>query len=192
MLENLSELLARSQARHSHLCPRQVLGVRIGLAGLAAIGLPAPTPGKQALVFVETDGCFVDGIETATGCTVGHRTLRVEDYGKIAAAFINTGSGQAVRVSPRLRLREVAPAYAPEGTARYQAMLHAYQVMADADLLSIQAVALAHPLESILSQPTFRATCARCGEEIFNQREVARQGETLCQACAGSPYYQAR
>ena len=34
---NLHELLKLSSSRHDHLCPRQVLGVRMGLAGLKAI-----------------------------------------------------------------------------------------------------------------------------------------------------------
>jgi formylmethanofuran dehydrogenase subunit E len=31
--------------------------------------------------------------------------------------------------------------------------------------------------------------CDRCGEEITNEREVLRDGETLCRACAGERYY---
>ena len=38
----IATLLQQSSARHDHLCPRQVLGVRIGLAGLDALGLSAP------------------------------------------------------------------------------------------------------------------------------------------------------
>ncbi len=53
MSSKLSSLLKQSSARHAHLCPRQVLGVRIGLAGLAAIGLETPMPHKAALVFIE-------------------------------------------------------------------------------------------------------------------------------------------
>ena len=80
MQPDLTSLLAQSAARHSHLCPRQVLGVRIGLAGLAAVGLAGPAVDKAALVIVETDGCFVDGVEAATGCSPGRRTLRIEDF----------------------------------------------------------------------------------------------------------------
>jgi formylmethanofuran dehydrogenase subunit E len=97
MSSDLSELLKQSSARHDHLCPRQVLGVRMGLAGLAAIGVAAPLAHKDALVFIETDGCFADGIEVATGATVGHRTLRVLDYGKTGATFANTKTGQTIR-----------------------------------------------------------------------------------------------
>ncbi len=97
---DLHELLKLSSSRHDHLCPRQVLGVRMGLAGLRAIGLDAPIPHKAALVIIETDGCFADGIEVATGATVGHRTLRVVDMGKIAAVFANVKTGKTVRLAP--------------------------------------------------------------------------------------------
>ena len=33
-MNTLAELLERSSRRHSHLCPRQVLGVRMALAGM--------------------------------------------------------------------------------------------------------------------------------------------------------------
>src|SRR5512147_77469 len=101
-MNDLPTLLAASAARHSHLCPRQVLGVRTGLAGLAALSLLPPLRDKRLLVIVETDGCFTDGIEVSTGVAVGHRTLRVEDYGKIAATFVNIPTGEALRISPRL------------------------------------------------------------------------------------------
>lgn len=32
--------------------------------------------------------------------------------------------------------------------------------------------------------------CDVCGEEIINEREVHREGLTLCRACAGVSYYQ--
>ncbi len=35
-----------------------------------------------------------------------------------------------------------------------------------------------------------RVTCAQCGEGINFQREVLRDGQTLCRACAGDSYYQ--
>ena len=37
--QTLEQILHLSSQRHSHLCPRQVLGARIGLAGAAALGL---------------------------------------------------------------------------------------------------------------------------------------------------------
>ena len=116
-MQALDELLRLSASRHAHLCPRQVLGARIGLAGAAALGLDAPRRDKRLLVILETDGCFADGVEVATGCTAGHRTLRIEDYGKIAATFVDVQTEEALRVAPRLDVRQRAYAYAPDEAA---------------------------------------------------------------------------
>ncbi|MBX3052620.1 MAG: TraR/DksA C4-type zinc finger protein [Caldilineaceae bacterium] len=186
---NLSAILAASSARHSHLCPRQVLGARMGLAGGRALDLDLPRTDKRLLVFVESDGCFADGVEVATGCTMGHRTLRLEDYGKIAAVFVDVKSERAVRVAPRLDVRDRAYAYAPGERRHYFAQLQAYQVMPDAELLVIQPVSLTTPVAQIVSRPIVRVDCERCGEEIINEREVWVGGQTLCRACAGSGYY---
>lgn len=117
-MNDLQTILQLSSSRHSHLCPRQVLGARVGLAGAAALGLDLPRCDKRLLVFVETDGCFADGVEAATGCTVGHRTLRVVDYGKIAAVFVDVQAEQAVRVAPRLDVRQRAGCSRVVGAAR--------------------------------------------------------------------------
>ncbi len=189
-MHSLTELLEASVAHHHHLCPRQVLGARIGLAGGPALGLDLPRSDKRLLIIIETDGCFVDGVSAATGCTIGHRTLRVEDYGKIAATFVDVKTGRAVRVAPRLDVRERAYAHAPEEPRHYFAQLAAYQVMPDHELLSIQPVQLITPIEAIISRPGVRVNCDLCGEEIINEREITRDGLQLCRSCAGQSYYQ--
>jgi formylmethanofuran dehydrogenase subunit E len=186
---NLHELLKLSSARHDHLCPRQVLGVRMGLAGLPAVGLDAPMLRKAALVIIETDGCFADGIEVATGATIGHRTLRLQDLGKIGAVFVNIQTGQAVRLAPRVDIRMRALAYAPEVKQKYYAQLKGYQVMPEVELFTCQEVVLEPSHKSILSRPGLRAKCAHCKEEIINERQVLANSEVLCGVCAGNGYY---
>lgn len=186
--ETLRPYLEVSAAQHSHLCPRQVLGVRIALAGLAWFGWDAP-PGKHLLVILETDGCFADGVQAVTKSSIGKRTLRVEDYGKVAATFVDPASEQAIRIAPRAGIRELAFDYAPQGARRYQAQLHGYQVMPDAELLTLQPVRLRQSCAQIISRPGLRALCAACGEEIINEREVVLNGVILCRACAGFTYY---
>jgi formylmethanofuran dehydrogenase subunit E len=188
---SLDEILKTSAARHSHLCPRQVLGARIGLAGSQALGLDLPGRNRCLLVILETDGCFSDGIEAATGCSVGRRTLRVVDYGKIAATFVDIRLGQVVRVAPVLDARERAAAYAPGESRHYFAQLAAYQVMPDTELLSIQEVNLNVSVDELVSRPGVRVSCDLCGEEIINGRETAQGEMILCQACARGAYYQA-
>jgi formylmethanofuran dehydrogenase subunit E len=187
---DIQPLLEKSARDHSHLCPRQILGVRLGLCGLKALDFEAPPAKKRLLVILETDGCFADGVTAATDCTVGHRTLRVEDYGKTAAVFVDTLTGQAVRVAPALDVREKACLYAPDEPRHYFAQMQAYQVMPEAEMFTITPVVLNTSIESIVSRPGLRVNCELCGEEIMNEREVNRGGQVLCRACNDSAFYQ--
>jgi formylmethanofuran dehydrogenase subunit E len=189
-MDNLEKMLARSAANHERLCPRQVLGVRMGLAGARRLEMEVPRTDKRLLVIVETDGCFVSGIEAATGCSVLHRTLRVEDYGKVAACFVDTNSGQAFRLAPRPEARDLSLKYAPDALDSYQAQLAGYQVMPDETLFLAQPVELKTPIQAIVGRPGVRVTCAICGEEIMNDRQVTTPAGVICKACAGERYYQ--
>jgi formylmethanofuran dehydrogenase subunit E len=184
----LDVILARLAARR-RLCPRQVLGVRIGLAGAFSVGLEVPREDKRLLVIAETDGCFLDGLMEATGTSPERRTLRITDYGKTAASFIDVETGEALRVSPRQDIRQRAHLYAPKETRRYFAMLQGYQCMPAEELLKIHGIELETPVEALIGRPGVRTTCQVCGEEIINLREVVSEGVTLCRSCAGEKYY---
>src|SRR5512143_3323231 len=151
MYESLDEILERSSARHSHLCPRQVLGARMALAALEILHIDAPITKQTGLVILETDGCFADGIEAACGAPVGHRTLRVEDLGKVAATFADVRTGQAIRLSPRVDARLRARLHAPGEERHYFAQLRGYQAMPVNELLRLEDVVLDPPLRTILS-----------------------------------------
>lgn len=189
MRSSLQALLEISCRDHDHLCPRQILGVRIGLAGLAALGFAEPPLGKRLLVILESDGCFADGVAAATGCSVGHRTLRVEDFGKVAATFVDVQTGRAVRAAPRVDARERAGRWVPDEPHHYDAQMQAYQSMPEEELLTLTDVVLNQAVVEIVSRPGVRAMCSTCGEEIINERELHRSGLVLCKACAGEGYY---
>jgi formylmethanofuran dehydrogenase subunit E len=187
----LAQLLARSSELHKHLCPRQVLGARMGLLAGELLGLSLPQTNKRLFAFVETDGCFADGVSVATGCWLGRRTMRLVDYGKVAATLVDTRSGRAIRIWPSPAAREQARAYAPQAKSRWHAYLAAYQLMPSEQLLAWAEVELAVNLAAIISRNGVRAACTRCGEEIINQREIVLDGVTLCQSCAAGGYYYA-
>lgn len=194
----LDQLLEESERLHRHLCPRQVLGVRIGLTGLRYLGLVGADYGprftnerKRLLTVVETDGCGADGISVATNCWVGRRTLRVMDFGKVAATLVDTKTEQAVRVSVHPEARSHSRVYASEARSRWHAYLAAYQIMPDAELLRVEPVQLVQTVAQIISRPNLRTDCDACGEEILNEREVMVNGRALCRACAGESYYRA-
>ncbi len=186
---DIQPLLEKSTRDHVHLCPRQILGVRIGLAGMKALGFNTPPNNKQLLIITETDGCFVDGLSAATNCAVGHRTLRVEDYGKVAATFVDTRTSYAIRIAPRLDIRERAEIFASNEPRHYFAQMQAYQSMFDEDMFTITEVQLVTTVEEIVSHPGVRVNCDICGEEVMNEREVRCNKRTLCQTCAYGGYY---
>ena len=188
-MKPIEELLCQTAALHHHLCPRQVLGVRMGLCGASPLSLTVPRTDKRLVVFVETDGCGANGVSVATGCWVGRRTLRLFDFGKLAATFVDTHTGQAVRVAPQPGIREVARRYAPEARNRWAAQHEGYRLMPTAELLSTQSVTLTVDLDALISRPGVRKACEVCAEEIMNEREVIYEGTVLCRACAGAAYY---
>jgi formylmethanofuran dehydrogenase subunit E len=71
---SLELLLHKSAISHTHLCPRQILGVRIGLAGMNALHFSDHPEKKRLLVISETDGCFVDGITPGSYSGYAHQT----------------------------------------------------------------------------------------------------------------------
>jgi len=188
--------MEESAARHHHLCPRQVLGIRMGLYGLRTIGLVDAqyeprfrNERKHLLTVVEIDGCGADGLAVATGCYVGRRSLRVVDFGKMAATLVHTKSGAAVRIVPRLDSRKLAHTYAPNARSRWHAYLAAYQIIPDDLLMVAQEVTLTQSIAEILSKPSACVNCEHCGEEILNEREIRQNEHLLCRSCAGAAYY---
>jgi formylmethanofuran dehydrogenase subunit E len=186
---DLKPFLDIASSDHKHLCPRQILGVRFALKGMAVLGMDISSTPKHLLVISETDGCFIDGVIAVTKCTVGHRTLRIEDYGKIAATFVNVKTGQAIRIAPTLDVREKANIYAPEEKRHYFAQMTSYQTMPDQELMNIQEVTLNFSLDELISHSGKRVNCERCGEEVINEREVIFEGKIYCQSCAEGGYY---
>ncbi|RTR30681.1 FmdE family protein [Deinococcus radiophilus] len=188
-LLRLDTALQQSAALHGHLCPRQILGARSAVLAGDLLGLDFPRTDKRVLVLAETDGCYADGVSAASGCWLGRRTLRLMDYGRVAATFVDTRTGRALRVWPRTDLRERVRAQKPPDQKRYQAYLDAYRHWSDAELLRAAEVELDFDLAALISQAGAREVCSHCGEEVLNERWSVRQGRVLCPACLGGAYY---
>jgi formylmethanofuran dehydrogenase subunit E len=190
MLLTLDQLLEKTSALHNHLCPRQVLGVRMGMLAAELLELDLPQTKKRLYTFLETDGCFADGVAVATGCWLGHRTMRLIDFGKVAATFVDTQSGQAYRIGVHPEARLFARETEPDARSRWHGQLAAYQYLPSDQLLIWQTVQLNFSMDTLVSRPGVRVNCARCGEEIVNEREQIVNGEPICRACFGEAYYQ--
>ena len=188
-MHTLDLILAESAKRHKHLCPRQVLGARMGLFAAELLGIELPCRAKRLLVISETDGCAADGLIAATGCRVGSRTLRILDFGKVAATFTDTSTEETLRIVPRREARTIAAEHVPDARNDWEAMLLGYQVISMSDLFTVQRVKLNMPLSELISRPGRKAICEICEEEIINGREIVNHGVVLCLACAGESYY---
>jgi formylmethanofuran dehydrogenase subunit E len=161
----------------------------MGLLAGELLGLGLPQSDKRLLTIMETDGCSADGVSAATGCWVGRRTRRVEDYGMVAATFVDTQTERALRIAPRSDVRQRARDYAPEARNKWEAQLLGYQRMPAEALLAVTPVQLKLTVAQIVSRAGCKVACDTCGEEVMNEREVVRDGLTLCRACAGDSYY---
>src|SRR3954466_2061810 len=63
----------------------------MALHGLEQLGLDDPKGKhrKRLVTFVEIDRCATDAIGVVTGCRVGKRALKLRDWGKMAATFVD-------------------------------------------------------------------------------------------------------
>lgn len=163
---------------------------RMGLYAAELLGLELPRADKRLFVIAETDGCAVDGLIAATGCRVGSRTLRILDFGKVAATFTDTRAGISIRIRPSNACRVLARGCVPGARNRWEAILLGHQIMTAKELFASQFVRLNAPLDELLGKRGRKTICKACGEEIINGRETERAGSILCLSCAGGEYYQ--
>ncbi|MCE5194917.1 MAG: FmdE family protein [Nitrospiraceae bacterium] len=188
---DFEKLLEESVRVHGHLCPGQVLGVRMSIFGLKGIGIEEPKgrDRKNIIVFVEIDRCATDAIQSVTGCSLGHRTMKFADYGKMAATFINLKIGKALRVAAREDSREKAKTYFPDIEDKYKAQIEAYKVMSDSELFDSMEVKVEIKPEDMPGRPLKRVKCDICGEYVQDLRDLSKDGKTLCRPCSGKSYY---
>jgi formylmethanofuran dehydrogenase subunit E len=183
-MRSLDELLKECSILHGHSCAGQILGARMAIVGCREVGIDEPKGCKRLIVCVEMDRCATDAIQAATGCSLGRRTLKFLDYGKMAATFVNTETQQAVRVLAKDDARALAPVYVQDATSPREAQKLAYRIMPDDALFTVKPVTLQVPAQEMPGYRGDRVQCAECGEGINFHREVQLGGRALCIPCA--------
>jgi formylmethanofuran dehydrogenase subunit E len=189
-MKTLDEYLEMAERAHGHICAGQVLGVRLAMRGLAALGIEDPErERKRLMTYAEIDRCVTDAVALVANCRLGKRALKFYDWGKVAATFVDLQTGRAIRIAARdsskQRAREMYPDLDKElGQQR------AYRELPDAELFDEQWVRVTVLPEDLPGFKGPRVSCDACGEGINFKREVVRDGRTLCRACAGERYYE--
>ncbi|MFH0728578.1 MAG: FmdE family protein [Pseudomonadota bacterium] len=191
-MKPFDELLASSAEAHGHLCPGQVVGVRMAILGCRLIGLEEPKRRdqiKKLIIYVEMDRCTGDAVAHTTGVKLGRRSLKHMDFGIMAATFLNLETKKAVRIVSTEESRDLVPLYADDITQYPDQQIEAYKRMPDSVLFRV------HEVEVILSEYDFpgptrrKVTCAQCGQVVRDHREIVKDGVNLCKICAGKAYF---
>lgn len=170
-------LLAEAGRFHGQACHGIQIGTRMTMSGLGRIGIADPKGEDRGklVVIVEIDRCPTDAIMALTGCRPGKRTLKVRDYGKMAATFVNLETGKAVRVA--VRGQNSAGSGQNDNHQEVAAL-------AEEELFTITEVDVPLRPEDLPGKARLRVPCARCGEEVLDGREVQGQEGSLCLPCS--------
>lgn len=187
-------LLLDAEKAHGHLCAGQILGVRMAMLGCARLGIEEPRgkDRKRLVTFVEIDRCATDAIGVVTGCRLGKRALKIRDWGKMAATFVDLADGRALRIAATETSKQRARELYPEIENKNQQQMRAYREMPDEDLFTEEWVRVALDAKEFPGYKGERVTCAECGEGISYERWTVRDGQKLCHGCADpfARYYQ--
>ena len=201
MPASLDSLLHEAEIAHGHLCAGQVLGVRMAMLALTRLGIDDPRPRtlpdgslnpdrKRLVTYIEIDRCATDAIAVVTGCRVGKRALKLRDFGKMAATFVDlnnklddTDDYKALRIvaleTSKARARELYP-----DLDKNAQQMRSYRELPDAELFFETWVRVSLPPSEFPGYKGERLACARCGEGVNFDRFVDRDGQRLCMACA--------
>ena len=191
-MENFETLLQGSAKAHGHLCPGQVVGVRMAMLGCRLIGLDNPRclpQIKKIIVYVEIDRCATDAISYVTGVKLGRRSLKFVDNGIMAATFANLETHVAFRVCSTEASRKLTTKYAPQIMDENLRQIEAYKVMPLEELFTVEQVQVDIPQSDMPGPSQFKAVCEKCHTVVRDKKEVRQKGQVLCRSCAFGAYY---
>lgn len=191
-MKNLDGLIEECGSLHGHVCPGQVLGVRMAVLGCRLIGIEDPrgVERKKLFVWVEIDRCVTDAISAVTGVRLGKRSLKFLNYGKVAATFLNISESRAYRIVAKEESRELADELYPSIENRKERQMLTYRE-ADADaLFKVESVQVELDDFEMPGRPRRRIICAQCGEGVNDGRDlVDALNRSVCRSCAFGGYY---
>jgi formylmethanofuran dehydrogenase subunit E len=192
-LSNLDGLIDECGSLHGHICPGQVLGVRMAVLGCQLTGIEDPRgiERKKLFVWVEIDRCVTDAITSVTGVRLGRRSLKFLDYGKVAATFLNLSANLAFRVVAKEESRELADALFPAIDNKKERQMLTYREADVSLLFKVESVRLELDDFEMPGRPRRRIICTQCGEGINDGRDlVDALNRRVCRSCAFGGYYQ--
>lgn len=203
---DLHGLLLKAGELHGHFCPYLTLGLKAGCVAVQELG--AKSTGMEELIaIVETNSCFSDGVQVATGCSFGNNALVFRDVGKTAFTLARR-DGESVRVVLRPDYQERFGSRFSEASALFDKLVHrreepgpgesermmqlwreisfAYLEVPEEELFKLERGATQVPPYA----PIFASgTCSKCGEDVMESRLRIKDGQPTCIDCAQVEQY---
>jgi formylmethanofuran dehydrogenase subunit E len=201
-ISNLSEaereILYSAVNIHGHACGGMPMGFVAGMAALKALGIERER-NMDTIAVVEAGnghaaGCFVDGVQFATGCTFGKGVMRKEPKGKWSFRLIDKKSGRTVKVT--LRPEILAKAFAAPFITEYRSKgVNPTDIPAELGragfsrpfgLPAENVVKIEGPFDIQLPKPTPCFTtvlCAVCGDTVAENYARLEGGQAVCPDC---------
>ncbi|WP_456474447.1 FmdE family protein [Candidatus Pyrohabitans sp.] len=184
------EVVELAEKLHGHLAPGIALGVR--MATLALQKLKTRRGSKKLIAISETARCLADGMQAATGATLGHGNAFVENYGKLALTVGRVDTMQGYRIALR------------RNAWRHSALMKKW-MLREGKLTRDEEHKLARSLLSLseeyleiipvkielpgLFENSSIVRCSACGELVPEALVIGENGAKLCRSCAGVGYY---
>lgn len=178
-----------AKAFHGDACAGIIIGTRMAILGLNRIGITDPKGAdkKDLIVFVEMDRCASDAILAVTGCHPGKRSMKILDYGKMAATFVNLKTGKAIRVWAK---NQDGNQVKTKEDIEKSPHTKEYTMLPAEELFETREVRVELKPEDLPGRPLLIVTCDGCGERVMDMRFEQKNGQTLCRPCAaGKNYY---
>ncbi len=184
---------------HGHRCWASTVGLRAALAALAALDVEA-SGGKSLTAVVDIGDhhgamCFADGVQVATGCTLGKGNIEKSGKGKLNLTLVDTASRRQVTVSykPTLQAQIRDSAFMQKRSAgvppteipaeEQWELVHLIWDAPEDAVLTVGPVVAAEwePVEEVVRF----AVCPGCGQLTAEPYLRVVKGEQVCIDCSG-------
>lgn len=201
-------ILEKAKAFHGHICPFLAIGIKASFIAMEELGISRlnfeESVGESILAIVETNNCFTDGVQIATGCTMGNNSLIYFDLGKNALTLAKRGSWNAVRVY--IDSESLDRYFSEEETSLFRKVVierkggeeetkrlgelwekKGYEML---NLAKEEFKVEKFEMEPVEHAPIFKnVRCSACNELAMDTRIVYYDGRPYCLKCAGEKYY---
>jgi len=205
----LRNVLETAKYFHGHICPFLALGIKASTIAMNKLGIGRlsfdESVEERILAIVECNNCFTDGVQVATGCTLGNNCLIYIDLGKNAVTLVRRSSWEGVRVY--IDTEKLREKYFPkealdlferiiarrEGNKEDEKALS--RIWEELGYKMLEIPDEEFKIETVKVTPIERAPifesirCEFCGELAMATRTIHISGKPYCLKCAGKRYH---